>query len=161
MPGTREQLVLEIAQAVSEFQDATDEVDEVAANLLGINRTDLRCLGLLSRIGAMTAGQLAAEVGLTTGSTTTAIDRLVRKGYVERVRDDQDRRRITVALAADAAALIEKVWGPIGQESRALLLRRSKAELEAINDFLREGVRFQAEHAERIRREAAVGRESV
>lgn len=34
------------------------------------------------------------------------------------------------------------------------LLRRSRAELEAILDFLREGTRFQAEHANRVRRQA-------
>lgn len=153
MATTREQLAAEIAQAVSEFQDATDEFDHAGAGLLGVNRTDLRCLGLLSRRGAMTAGQLAAEVGLTTGATTTAIDRLVRQGYVERVRDDQDRRRITIEIAPHATALIEKVWGPLGKESQALLTRRSKAELEAILDFLREGTRFQAEHADRIRRQ--------
>ncbi|MEB3370089.1 MarR family winged helix-turn-helix transcriptional regulator [Saccharopolyspora mangrovi] len=154
MATTREQLAAEVTQAVSEFQDATDEFDHVGAGLLGVNRTDLRCLGLLSRRGAMTAGQLATEVGLTTGSTTTAIDRLVRKGYVERVRDDHDRRRITIEITPEAAALIEKLWGPLGRESQVLLMRRSKAELEAILEFLREGTRFQAEHADRIRRQA-------
>lgn len=153
MAQTKEQLVAEIAQAVSEFQDATDEFDHAAAGLLGINRTDLRCLGLLSRLGAMTAGQLAAEVGLTTGATTAAIDRLERHGHVQRVRDDQDRRRITIEITPGATALIEKVWGPLGRESQALLIRRSKAELEAILDFLREGTRFQAAHADRIRRQ--------
>lgn len=158
MPNAREQLITDITRAVSEFQDATDDVDEAGSALLGINRTDLRCLGVLSRGGAMTAGTLASEVGLSTGATTTAIDRLASHGYVERVRDDRDRRRITIALTATANALIEEVWGPIGKESHELLRRRSRAELGAIHDFLLEGTKFQAEHAARIRRAHRLGR---
>jgi hypothetical protein len=50
--------------------------------------------------------------------------------------------------------MVDKVWGPLGRDSHALLMRRSKAELEVILDFLEEGVTFQAEQAERIRGEA-------
>lgn len=159
MATTRDQLAVQIAEAVRDFQDATDEVDHAGAGLLGVNRTDLRCLSLLGRRGPMTAGRLASEVGLTTGAATTAIDRLVRQGYVDRVRDDQDRRRITIEITPRATTLMEKVWGPLGEEARALLLRRTRDELEAILDFLHEGTRFQAEHADRIRRQADSARE--
>ena len=161
MATARAQLSAEVARAVAEFQDATDEVDEAGARLLGVNRTDVRCLGLLGRCGPMTAGQLASEVGLTTGATTTAIDRLVRQGYVVRVRDEQDRRRITIKLTDGATALIDKVWGPLGRDSHALLMRRSKTELQAILDFLRDGTTFQAEQAERIRQETPANAQLV
>lgn len=157
MPTTREQLAIRIAEAVREFQDATEEVDHAGANLMGVNRTDLRCLGLLGRGGPMTAGQLASEIGLSGGATTTAIDRLVRQGYAERVRDDGDRRRVTIEVTQRASDLMQKVWGPLGAEAQALLLRRDEAELEVILDFLREGTSFQAEQADRIRREDQVG----
>ena len=153
MATAREELAAKIAEAVREFQDATDQVDHAGAGLMGVNRTDLRCLGLLGRRGPMTAGQMASAVGLTTGATTTAIDRLVRQGYVERVRDDQDRRRITIEITPEATALIEKTWGPLGKEAHTLLMRRSEGELEVILNFLREGTRFQTEHADRIRRQ--------
>ncbi|SEG96645.1 DNA-binding transcriptional regulator, MarR family [Saccharopolyspora kobensis] len=153
MPDTREQLIADIGRAVSEFQDATDEVDEAGAARLGVNRTDLRCLNALNRHGALTAGALATAVGLSTGATTIAVDRLVRQGYVERVRADQDRRRITITITPAATALIEELWGPIEEESHELLRRRSQAELKAIREFLREGAEFQTDHAARIRRE--------
>ena len=46
----------------------------------------------------ITAGELAAEAGLTTGAVTAVIDRLERAGYARRVRDDEDRRRIKVEV---------------------------------------------------------------
>ena len=54
---TRAQLVDEVAHEVAELQSAVDIVDEAAAVRLGINRTDLRVLGVLFRQGRMTAGQ--------------------------------------------------------------------------------------------------------
>jgi DNA-binding MarR family transcriptional regulator len=37
-------------------------------------------------------GWLGVQLGLNSAGTTTLIDRLERRGYVERVRDTRDRR---------------------------------------------------------------------
>ena len=42
--------------------------DESVAALAGLNRTDWRCLDILTTRGAMTAGQLADAARLTTGA---------------------------------------------------------------------------------------------
>lgn len=68
--------------------------DELVAARLGINRTDLRCLDLLHETGNMSAGQLAVGSGLTTGATTRMLDRLERIGYIRRLPDRDDRRRV-------------------------------------------------------------------
>ena len=81
-----------IGQRVQAFQDATDEVDEAVARRLRLNRTDLRCLSVLSQAGAMSASALADAAGLTRGAMTTALDRLEAAGYARRVWDQQDRR---------------------------------------------------------------------
>ncbi|HEX2175424.1 MAG TPA: MarR family transcriptional regulator [Nocardioidaceae bacterium] len=153
-------LVGEVMQAVAEFQDGTDAVDEAAARTLSINRTDLRCLGLLSRHGPMPAGQLSAQAGLSTGATTAVVDRLVVMAYVRRVRDAQDRRRVTIELTPAATRRLNRIWGPIGQEALALLQERKEGELKAIRDFLAQGRKFQLDHAARIRRERPRGRSS-
>lgn len=137
-------------RAVAAFQDAADQVDEAASRQLGLNRTDLRCLGVLTREGAKTAGQLAVAAGLSPGAATTAVDRLLRGGYVERTRDERDRRVVTVRPTADAHAHASRIWGPIAVESQAWLSRKSPSELAAILDFLQEGVRLQGDHAARV-----------
>jgi DNA-binding MarR family transcriptional regulator len=80
-----------------------DGVGRAAAPLIGINQTDLICLNMLYRRGAMSAGQLAATVGLTGGAMTTVIDRLERGGYVRRRGDAADRRRVLVEADPEAA----------------------------------------------------------
>ena len=102
-----------------------DGVGRAAAPLIGINQTDLICLNVLFRRGAMTAGQLAGAVGLTTGATTTVIDRLERGGYVRRRGDAADRRRVLVEADPDAArrafglfdGLLERLAGLSGDFS--------------------------------------------
>jgi DNA-binding MarR family transcriptional regulator len=78
-------------------------VGQAAAAHIGINQTDLICLNALFRQGPMSAGQLASVIGLTSGATTTAIDRLERAGYVHRRDDPTDRRRVLVVASEDGA----------------------------------------------------------
>ncbi|MDT0551585.1 MarR family transcriptional regulator, partial [Streptomyces lonegramiae] len=70
------------------------------AGRLGLNITDLTCLGfVLEAQGAgtaATAGELAQRANLTTGAITGVITRLERAGYARRQSDPADRRRVRV-----------------------------------------------------------------
>ena len=152
MPGvSREEVIAAVMQAVAAFQDSTDLVDEAAARRLGLNRTDLRCLGILIRTGSMTAWKLAAAAQLSPGATTTAVDRLTRAGYARRVRDASDRRSVIVELTPLAHRRIDELYGPIGREGLARLERYSENELVLLGGFLEEGRQLQLDHVTRIR----------
>ena len=45
-----------------------------------------------------TAGNIASRLGITLGTCTTNIDRLVAKGLVHKVKNDQDRRVVYIDL---------------------------------------------------------------
>jgi len=72
---------------------------QVSADRIGINATDLNCLNIVALTGHMTAGDLAKQTGLSTASITGVLDRLEEGGFVRRVRDPRDRRRVIVELA--------------------------------------------------------------
>src|SRR5688572_18033425 len=102
----RSSVMAALGAAFQAHQRAVDALDEAAANHLGINRTDLRCLDVLLERGSASPGALADAVGLTTGSVTTMLDRLEALGYVQRSPDPGDRRRVEVrptSAAIDAA----------------------------------------------------------
>lgn len=147
----RETLLGEVAEAIAQFQSATALVDEAATIYLGINRTDLRLLGLLYSQGPMNAGHLAHAVDLSPGATTVAIDRLERAGYVQRLRANGDRRAIVIEATPVARERIEAIYGPVGRTGMERLARFSDSELQFLYDFLREGYRLQVEQAARIR----------
>jgi DNA-binding MarR family transcriptional regulator len=73
------------------------------AEQLGLSATDHKCLDLAARGGQpMTAGRIAELSGLSTGAVTGVIDRLERAGYVRRVRDPHDRRKVLVEVTLGA-----------------------------------------------------------
>lgn len=139
------------ARAAQEFGAATDAVDEAASVACGVNRTDLRIVGVVHDRGPLTAGQVAAAVELSRAAATTAIQRLVARGHLTRHVDPGDRRRAVVALTDTATSLIDRVYGPVGEDGVAALHAWSAAELALIADFLERGRRLQLEQAARIR----------
>ncbi|MDQ3945542.1 MAG: MarR family transcriptional regulator [Actinomycetota bacterium] len=142
-----------VQQASSEmrmYQTAVDRFDEVVVGLLGINRTDGRCLDILDQRGSMTAGELARECGLTTGAMTTLLDRLERLGYLRRVPHPTDRRRVVVEMTDKTRRRIEQIYTPVGMEGRELLACLSDRQLELIAKVMRTGRELLERHAERV-----------
>src|ERR1700727_2430839 len=69
----REELYDELGAEVRANQRATDVVDELVTQILGVNRTDARCLDVLDQHGSMSAGDLAEASRLTTGAITAVL----------------------------------------------------------------------------------------
>ena len=105
----------------------------------GLGSSDGQFLQLLRLHGPMTAGQLAAMTGLTTGSTTGVIDRLEQAGFANRTRDPHDRRKVVVVPDHEAIGtrLAPHYTGQAERLDR-VLATRSVEELRVIADFLAE-----------------------
>jgi DNA-binding MarR family transcriptional regulator len=147
----REQLLRALADAVRATQRATDAVDEAAAQKLGLNRTDSRCMDILDQHGQMSAGELARESGLSTGAITAVVDRLVRIGYVQRIADPNDRRRVLVGPTEKARADVWELFGPLAHAVRPLLAGYGEADLRLLIDFQQLSRELQERHAAWIR----------
>jgi DNA-binding MarR family transcriptional regulator len=109
---------------------------QVSADRIGINATDLNCLNLVALTGHMTAGDLARQTGLSTASITGVLDRLEEGGFVRRVRDPHDRRRV-IAELADGPGLREvgSTFGPVVKLWRATAADYSDDELRLLLEF--------------------------
>ena len=125
------------AWSSDELRRAGDQLDEAVALQFGLNRTDLRCLGILYRRGRVTAGELAEESGLTPGAITTVLDRLERGGYANRVPDPADRRRVLVVSTVATREIGARIQGEVELATRQLLEGREAEELTVIRDYLR------------------------
>lgn len=133
----REELEKGIADELAELQAAYDDSDRALAEYLGVGRTDLRCLDLITRGGPHTAGQIATALGLTPGSVTALVDRLQRAGYVQRRADPSHGKRVLVSPTPRLVEAITPVVSERMARGRAQLERYSPAELSLIRDFLR------------------------
>jgi DNA-binding MarR family transcriptional regulator len=133
-------LIDDVAAELGELRRIADRLDEVVAAQFGLNRTDLRCLGILYRRGRVTAGELAAESGLTPGAITSVLDRLERTGYANRVADPSDRRRVLVTSTVATRELGARVYGEVELAGRAKLEQLDPERIEVIRGYLR-GIR--------------------
>jgi DNA-binding MarR family transcriptional regulator len=109
---------------------------QTVAVRFGLSESDVEALEVLIDTGAATAGRLSELMGLSSGAVTRVIDRLEQAGYVRRVPDPADRRRVVVELIPEKMAAVEATMARFGDKSADEMGRYSEAELAVINDFL-------------------------
>ena len=107
---------------------------EAVAARVGVHLTDLKCLQLL-RGGPLAAGELVARAGITSGAMTRLIDRLEQAGYVRRVADVSDRRRVLVEAVPAAVASLEPYYAGMAKAWDKVLAGYNNPELKLIRDL--------------------------
>lgn len=143
----RLQLLSQIGDVSRLNQGATNLFDERLSEFLGINNTDGRCLDIIERIGRVSAGQLANHAGLTTGAVTAVVDRLEAAGYVTRIRDPLDRRKIWVEATPHLRELVATIFGVYDLVGPLMMRHFTEEQLEGILAFMRMGTRVNQELA--------------
>jgi DNA-binding MarR family transcriptional regulator len=150
LSSEKRQLFGELISEVRRSQNATARFDQAVADALGVGRTEMRCLDFLERTGPATAGQLAAETGLTTGAITAVLDRLERAGLARRAPDPGDRRRVVVEPTEKALGLGPRFYNEHIKQSERVYRRYTEDELALLLAFVREGREFNERQAERL-----------
>ena len=150
--NSKKRLIEQTLEEIRALDGELDLMDQAIADRLGMNRTDAQCMDLISRLGPMTAGELADRVGLTAGAITAVLDRLERGQWIRRERDPADRRRVIVNGSQAEHAKMQPIFTALRKSTREVLGRYSKEQLDLIGDFLRRTAAVAAQHRQRLRR---------
>jgi MarR family 2-MHQ and catechol resistance regulon transcriptional repressor len=90
----------------------------------GVTETQFGVLEALYHVGPMCQKLIGEKVLKSGGNITVVVDNLEKRRLVRRVRDDADRRYVTVSLTADGKSLVERLLpghvGAIADELGAL-----------------------------------------
>ncbi|MFJ6669986.1 MarR family winged helix-turn-helix transcriptional regulator [Actinosynnema sp. NPDC091369] len=106
------------------------------AERMGLSPTDEKCLDLALRAeGPITAGRIAELSGLSTGAVTGVIDRLERAGYVRRVRDPHDRRKVLVEVTVREGGELGELFVGAQETLREVLSRFTPAERDVLERY--------------------------
>ncbi|MFJ4526325.1 MarR family winged helix-turn-helix transcriptional regulator [Streptomyces sp. NPDC088810] len=127
-----------------------------SARACGLGASDLYALNILQLSGAMSPGELAERTGLTTGPTTRLIDRLEQSGYVRRVPDTADRRKVIVEPVGKPADL-DNVMAPARRKIGAILGDCTPEQLDALFDYFTRATQAYREAAEELRSDDGSG----
>jgi DNA-binding MarR family transcriptional regulator len=135
-PLNRDELCAAVIRASANNSTLAVFFHAAIAEQVGLGATDEKALFLLRGMGALTAGEIAQHTGLTTASVTNLIDRLERKGFVQRVRDLNDRRRVIVQPNMARLAELDQVFSQAVGTFDQVLESYDDAQLATIADFL-------------------------
>ena len=103
----------------------------------------------LASVGPSTPGELAQASGVKKSTMTELIDRLATKGYVGRMRDDRDARRVFVGLTSSGERRARREPSVLEDDAlRAALARMTADERNALVRGLRALVRAGEETAD-------------
>jgi DNA-binding MarR family transcriptional regulator len=127
-----------VSRALWHVTRATQDANLAFAGRLALGRSDVAALELLMNEGPLGPAELGARLGMRSASATALVDRLEAAGHVERVRDPDDRRRITVVPTDHARREAGAAIGPLLAEFHAAAARLSPQEREVVVGYLEE-----------------------
>ena len=130
----RSSLTQSIGRAVSRFQDSSNEFDDVAAEILALDRRDLSCMTMLLFRGAASADELATALHMQRGSVATTLERLQLAGYARFEPGNGTRLELT----EHARKWIERIWAPVREDGDNLLEGYPVQQLAVFARFLQQ-----------------------
>lgn len=86
-----------------------------------LSSAQISVLDHLDAVAGTSLADLAAHLGVTAGTMSVAVDRLVKAGYVTRTIDDADRRRVQLRLT-DAGVRVRGAHSVLDPDSVQTLL---------------------------------------
>lgn len=95
-----EKLVL-INKMLVEIYDDVNRIEEYSikkGEFKDLSITEIHTIEAVGLYGAKTMSEVAAALEITMGTLTTAVDKLIKKGYLERSRGSLDRRIVNINL---------------------------------------------------------------
>jgi len=129
--------VIKVRKLSQEYAYASILMHETIARNAGFSSTDHKYLGFFLQKGPLTAGELAALTGLTTGAVTGLIDRFEKRNLVKRRFDKSDRRKVVIEPYADKIiALLEPFYKDFQAATEALIASFSSKERDIIESYL-------------------------
>jgi DNA-binding MarR family transcriptional regulator len=134
--GAKEDVIDLIERAIREVGAISTLYGAAVAGKIGVLPADLESLDILLTRGPLSAGELARASGLTTGAVTGLIDRLARKGFVHRVPDSADRRKVIVDVVPEAVAAVFPHYAGMREGLLTVCERYTPEQLVMIYEFL-------------------------
>lgn len=106
--------------------------------------TEIHTIEVIGMYKSRTMSEIAQDLDITVGTLTIAINKLIKKGYVERNRSEKDRRVVMIALTRKGklayrvhekfhSDMIKATIEGLTEEEETILINS----LEKLNDFFK------------------------
>jgi DNA-binding MarR family transcriptional regulator len=103
----------------------------------GLSHAALNALAVIEGNGGpIAAGEVGARMHITSGSMTSVLDTLERNGYIQRLADATDRRRVLVEVTPAAQAVLDQLLPEVQQVCAVVMGTLGEAGQQALLDAL-------------------------
>jgi DNA-binding MarR family transcriptional regulator len=99
--------------AIRKIIRATDLHSRQLTKSVGLTAPQLLVLRAIRDLGAVAISRLSSEVSLSQATVTTILDRLEKRGLVDRRRSEQDKRVVHALLTDAGRAVVESAPTPL------------------------------------------------
>lgn len=107
------------------------------ARRYGLSHAALNALAVIEGAGGpIPAGEVSARMHITTGTMTTVLDTLERNGYVRRLADPDDRRRVLIDITGSAQSVLDRMLPEVQQVAKIVMGVLDDETLHALLDTL-------------------------
>lgn len=102
--------ILDLLLKIYEKILLTEEEALLKGHFSDLSKTEMHTLATIGPYEQRSMGETAGKLNITTGTLTVAIDRLVKKGYVNRERAETDRRVVLLSLTRKGKIAYRLFW---------------------------------------------------
>jgi len=127
------------ANAIVALEATTHRVlERLAAELgdLGLTHGEINALAQLDPGSSVSVAQLQAATGQRASTLTGVLDRLERRGLLERAINERDRRSFTLSLTRSGAAAATRVKRTFAELERDALITTSQRSVDGFFELL-------------------------
>ena len=128
------------SRAIRQLEVVGGQAEELVATVArryGLSHAALNALAVIEGAGGpIPTGEISARMHITTGTMTSVLDTLERNGYIKRIADPNDRRRVLVDITPDAQAVLDKMLPEVQHVVAAAMANIDDDALQALLDAL-------------------------
>ncbi len=146
----KQELIKQVIMGAREYGISTVLFRHIVGEKLGLNVTDMECLGVLFFKGMSTPSELAKHTGLSSGATTAMLDRLEKSGLIARQPNPNDRRGTQIVIVKETAEKVGPLFSSVRTAQDKLVSSYSEKELQLISDFFQKSVAMWEEERKKL-----------
>lgn len=107
---------------------------------------EMHAVSAITMYDHLTVSQVAKKLYLSRATVTSTIDRLARKGYAKRIRDEKDRRVVRLALTKKGRVLYRAYRAYHNMMVKSFLQNMNENELKTIDHAFKNLQKFVDSH---------------
>jgi DNA-binding MarR family transcriptional regulator len=128
------------SRALRELEVVGGRIDALVADIArryGVSHAALNALAVIEGAGGpIPAGEVSARMHITTGTMTSVLDTLERNGYVRRLADPDDRRRVLIDITPAAQRVLDQMLPDVQQIAKTVMGVLDDAALQSLLETL-------------------------